>query len=122
MVEPPVAMTPAIAFCSARLVMIWRGSTPLVRTSIMSLPVANAISSLRGSMAGTSLNPIGETPSISNAVAIVLAVNWPPQAPPPGHARPSIAPSSWALILPALNAPIASKTSWIVSRRPLYSP
>ncbi len=87
-----------------------------------SLPVSNAISSFFGSTAGTPLNPIGETPSISNAVAIVLAVNWPPHAPAPGQARLSISPSSRASILPALKAPIASKTSWTVSRRPLYSP
>ena len=43
--------------------------------SITIRPAWNAISSLCGSGAGTSLKPIGETPSIANAVAIVLAVN-----------------------------------------------
>ena len=85
-------------------------------------PVSKATSSLRGSTAVTPLKPMGDTPSISNAVDIVLAVNCPPQAPAPGQARPSISLSSRASILPALKAPIASKTSWIVSRRPLYSP
>ena len=33
-------------------------------------------------------------PSISNASAIVLAVNWPPQAPAPGEATLSISFSS----------------------------
>ncbi len=70
----------------------------------------------------TPLNPIGDTPSISNAVDIVLAVNWPPQAPAPGQARLSISFSSFASIFLALNAPIASNTSWMVRRRPLYSP
>ena len=59
-----------------------------------SRPVWNATSSLRGSVAGTPLKPMGDTPSISNAVAIVLAVNWPPQAPAPGQARLSISLSS----------------------------
>ena len=73
-------------------------------------------------MAVTPLNPIGDTPSISNAVDMVLAVNWPPQAPAPGQARLSISFSSFASIFLALKAPIASKTSWMVRRRPLYSP
>ena len=37
------------------------------------------------SSAGTIELPIGEMPSISNAIAIVLAVNWPPQAPGAGR-------------------------------------
>ena len=82
-----------------------------------SLPVSNATSSFRGSTAGTSLNPIGEMPMISNVVAIVLAVNWPPHAPAPGQARLSISLSSWAEIRPALKAPTASKTSCTVSFR-----
>src|SRR5206468_1332588 len=60
----------------------------------------------------------GETPSISNAVAIVLAVNCPPQAPSPGQAAHSMAWSSSGPIFPALHAPMASKTSCTVSRRP----
>ena len=40
------------------------------------------------------LGPIGLMPIISNAIAIVLAVNWPPQAPTPGVAASSIALSS----------------------------
>jgi hypothetical protein len=87
-----------------------------------SRPVWYAISSLCGSGAGTSLKPIGETPSIANAVAIVLAVNCPPQAPSPGHDAHSTACSSLSSILPALRAPIASKMSCTVIRLPLYSP
>src|SRR5207245_908867 len=77
LVEPPVAITPAIALWSALRVMIWRGRRPFVKISITSFPVSKATSSLRGSTAVTPLNPIGDTPSISNAVDIVLAVNWP---------------------------------------------
>ena len=102
--------------------MICRGVSPLRRTSIASRPVWYAISSLCGSGAGTSLKPIGETPSIANAVAMVLAVNWPPQAPSPGHAAHSTACSSLSSILPALRAPMASKMSCTVIRLPLYSP
>ena len=45
---------------------------------------------------------------------MVLAVYWPPQAPAPGQAASSTARSSLSSILPALKAPMASKTSWTV--------
>jgi hypothetical protein len=61
-------------------------------------------------------------PSISNAIAIVLAVNWPPHAPKPGEAASSIALSSSSVILPAAWAPIASKTSMIVISLPSWRP
>ncbi len=60
--------------------------------------------------------PVGEIPSTSNAIAIVFAVNWPPQAPAPGEAASSIAVSSSSVMRPAAWAPIASNTSWIVIR------
>jgi hypothetical protein len=78
---------------------------------ITSRPASNATRSLARSIAGTLALPIGEMPSISKAVAIVLAVNWPPHAPAPGQAKVSMFRSSSAEILPALKAPTASKTS-----------
>src|SRR5206468_4128197 len=44
LVDPPVAITPAIALCSDLRVMICLGNRPLRRTSIKSLPVSNATS------------------------------------------------------------------------------
>ena len=41
---------------------------------------------------------------------MVLAVNWPPQAPAPGHAPSSTSYRSSRVIFPALYAPIASYT------------
>ena len=82
------------------------------------LPHSNATSSLRGSMAGTPLRPIGDMPRNSNAIAIVLAVNWPPQAPGPGQAWSSRSFSSALVILPDACLPTASKTSWIVTSWP----
>ncbi len=41
---------------------------------------------LRGSTCGTLAVPIRDSPMISITVAIVLAVNCPPQAPAPGQA------------------------------------
>ncbi len=40
-------------------------------------------------------------PMTSKAIAIVLAVNWPPQAPAPGLAASSSSASSSSVILPA---------------------
>ncbi len=61
---------------------------------------------------------IGEMPRNSNAIAIVLAVNWPPQAPAPGLAASSSAISRSSLIFPAAWAPTASKTCWIDTSSP----
>ncbi len=46
-------------------------------------------------------SPAGLMPRKSSAVAIVLAVNMPPQAPAPGQAADSTACSSAASIVPA---------------------
>ena len=82
--EPPLVAIAAIAFSSACLVMISLGRCPRRSTSITSSPDSRATSSLRPSSAGTIAEPAGEIPSTSKAIAIVLAVNWPPQAPAPG--------------------------------------
>jgi hypothetical protein len=50
-------------------------------------------------------------PRNSLAIAIVLAVNWPPHAPAPGQASSSIVQKSASLIEPAACAPTASNTS-----------
>ena len=46
-----------------------------------SLPASRQAWSFSGSIAGMPLVSIGEIPMTSNAMAIVLAVNWPAQAP-----------------------------------------
>ena len=48
---------------------------------------------------------------------MVLAVNCPPQAPSPGQAWSSTSLSASAEIFPALYAPTASNTSWMVRLR-----
>ena len=58
-------------------------------------------------------------PMTSKAIAIVFAVNWPPQAPAPGLAARSSSWSSSSDIVPAACLPTASKTSWIVTSSPL---
>jgi hypothetical protein len=77
---------------------------------------------LAPSSAGTIDEPIALMPSTSKAIAIVLAVNWPPQAPAPGLAACSIAVSSSSVIAPVACLPTASKTSWIVMSSPCSGP
>ena len=88
LVEPPLVATAAIAFSSAGLVI----------TSLATLSAAQDVhhqfAALRGHV---ELAPVlgrhhraarpARCPSASNAIAIVLAVNWPPHAPAPGEAR-----------------------------------
>src|SRR5690349_2216339 len=71
----------------------------------MMRPQRNENSSLRGSMAGTPLKPIGESPINSITVDMVFAVYCPPQAPAPGHATFSNSSSSASVISPAAFAP-----------------
>ncbi len=89
---------------------------------MISSPARSATSALRASTAGTSEKPAGEIPRTSNAIAIVLAVNWPPHAPAPGDATSSISFRPASSRVPAACAPTASNTSWIVTRSPWRCP
>lgn len=111
----PLIATAAIAFSSDSFVMTSRGRRPRLSTSITSSPHARATSRFLPSSAGTIAEPAGEIPSTSKAIAIVLAVNWPAQAPAPGEAASSSACNSSSLILPTACAPTASKTFRIVT-------
>ncbi len=55
---------------------------------------------------------MGLTPIIDRAMAMVLAVNWPPQAPAPGQTALSTAFRPSSDRAPAAWAPMASNTSW----------
>ena len=101
MVEPPVAATLAMPFSIEARVTIDEGRTSRRTRSITSSPDLNAASSLRGSSAGMPFSPAGDNPRNSSTMLIVLAVNWPPQAPGPGHAAFSISYSRSRVILPA---------------------
>ena len=108
-VEPPVAATDAIAFSSAA--GHDRGRPDVVADEVhRQLAGLARRLVLRGSSAGIPLSPAGDSPEELHDHLIVLAVNWPPQAPAPGHAAFSISYSSSRLILPARYAPTASKT------------
>ncbi len=122
MVEPPDAQTQAIAFSSASRVTTLLGRMSSARTLTTSSPIRSATVPLSSSSAGTIAEPPALIPSASKAQAIVLAVNWPPQAPAPGLAAPSRSCNSSSLMSPAAWAPIASKTSRIVTSRPCQWP
>ena len=117
-----MAATAAIAFSSEPRVITSLGFRSCSSSLMTSLPASTQTSSLRGSIAGTIAVPIGEIPITSKAVAIVLAVNCPPQAPAPGQAACSSSDRSSSLILPAACAPTASNTSWIVTSWPRKRP
>jgi len=85
-------------------------------------PASSAALPLAGSVAGMPLRSHGERPRNSHTIAMVLAVNCPPQAPAPGQAAFSMASSSSSSIFPAACAPTPSKTSCTVMSRPLYTP
>ena len=76
-----------------------------------SAPARRETSPFSASIAGTPLALIGDTPSSSQTVDIVFAVNCPPQAPGPGQATSSSAQSCASVILPAAWVPTASNTS-----------
>ena len=118
LVEPPEAATVAIAFSSERRVITLLGLRSSASTLRISSPMPRATSFLSVSSAGTIAEKAGEIPSASKAQAIVLAVNCPPQAPKPGLATSSMSVSSWSEMSPAAWAPIASKTSTIVTSLP----
>ncbi|CAM5260694.1 hypothetical protein RLIN73S_02495 [Rhodanobacter lindaniclasticus] len=99
-----------------------RGVRPCLRQSITSSPQRRAALSLSGCVAGMSFKPIGDSPSVVSTIAMVLAVNWPPQAPAPPQASHSTARSSASSILPAPCAPTASNTCWMVIGRFLCRP
>src|ERR1700734_1188682 len=106
-----IGATDAIAFSNASRVKISRGRIPSRSRFSTTLPQSNATESFFGSIAGTLLKPMGESPIISITVDMVFAVYWPPQAPAPGHATSSRSCNSLSVIFPAAFAPTASNTS-----------
>ncbi len=67
---------------------------------------------------GGAAEPGSDMPIASATAAIVLAVYIPPHAPSPGQIARSILSTCSRLILPARQAPTASKASMIVTSWP----
>ena len=75
------------------------------------------------SSAGTIAEPAGEMPSTSNAIAIVLAVNWPPQAPAPGlGGLLELVQLLVGDLAGGVRADRLEDLAWIVTSRPLKWP
>ncbi len=108
LVEPPVAATDATAFSNDSLVTNDRGVRFSRTTRTASRPSSYAASSFARCIAGMPFVPNGDSPRKSRIVDIVLAVNWPPHAPAPGHATDSSSCRSASLSLPAACAPMPS--------------
>ncbi len=115
--EPPNAITTAMAFSNASRVITWRAVIPRSSRPTAAWPLRRANPSRRRSVAGGAAEPGSDIPSASAALAIVLAVYMPPHAPSPGQIARSIASTSSRLISPREQAPTASKASMIVTSR-----
>ena len=117
LVDPPNAITTAIAFSNASRVRICRAVMPLSSSPTTASPDARAMPSRRRSTAGGLAEPGSAMPSASAALAIVLAVYMPPQAPSPGQIARSMASTSSREISPRAHAPTASNASAMVTSR-----
>ena len=115
MVEPPKAITTAIAFSNASLVRICRAVIPFRSSSTAAIPDRRAYPSRRRSTAGGAADPGSDMPSASAALAMVFAVYIPPQAPSPGQIARSIRSTSSRVTRPRMQAPTASNASMIVT-------
>ena len=121
MVEPPNAITTAIAFSNASLVRMSRAVMPRRSSSTTASPLRRANPSRRRSVAGGAALPGSDMPSASAALAMVLAVYMPPHAPSPGQIARSMASTSSRGISPRAHAPTASNASMIVTSRSVPS-
>ncbi len=100
LVEPPEAATLAMAFSMPVRVMSFDGRRSLRAAAMTSSPAVREAACLSGDVAGTPERSMGEIPRNSQAMAMVLAVNWPPQAPAPGQAEASSTSSAASSIWP----------------------
>jgi hypothetical protein len=101
LVEPPNAITTAVM--------------PRRSSSTTASPLCRAYVSRRRATAGGEAEPGSDMPRASAALAMVLAVYMPPQAPSPGQIAFSISVTSSRVIKPRTQAPTASNASMIVT-------
>ena len=117
LVEPPSAMTTAIAFSNASLVMMSPRGDPRLDQLDDGLARPRARTRRGGGPAPAGRRSRAATcPAPRPPTAIVLAVYMPPQAPSPGQIARSIASSSSAVIMPGAGTRRrASNASMIVT-------
>ncbi len=102
--------------------MILLGLRSVFSSCRTSSPHLRPTSSFAECVAGTLLKPMGDMPSASMTIDMVLAVYCPPHAPAPGQATSSSSLRSESVMIPAAFAPTASKTSAKVTFLPRNVP
>ena len=122
LVDPPRALTTAMAFSNASRVRMSLGRISLRSRFSTATPLAWAKSSRRLSGAGGDDDPGSAMPRASATAAMVLAVNMPAHDPSLGQAPHSISLSSASSMSPAACAPTASNTLTMSVASPLWSP
>mmetsp|Transcript_80 Transcript_80/g.178 ORF Transcript_80/g.178 Transcript_80/m.178 type:complete len:206 (-) Transcript_80:693-1310(-) len=105
LVDPPSAITVTIAFSNAARVMMSLGLRSSLRRFRIAAPAIRHSSIFRGSSAGMELLYGSVMPRASMAVAMVLAVYMPPQAPAPGQELRTVSKRVASSTLPATNSP-----------------
>src|SRR5690606_9928366 len=105
LVEPPSTVTNVMAFSKAARVMMSLGRRSRSRSPRSAAPAAVHSSSFAGSVAGMDALYGSVMPRASAALAIVLAVYMPPQAPAPGHACRTTCSNRGVSMVPARSAP-----------------
>ncbi len=119
LVEPPVAITTAIAFSIDLRVTMSRGLMPFRMASSSTSALFAALSFFSASSAAMVEEYGSDSPIASMEVDMVFAVYMPPHAPTPGSAQRSMQSKSSLFILPAVKAPTASKGETMVRSWPL---
>ena len=117
-----MAATITAAFSNALRVQMSRGRRLLSISRITASPEATAYSSRLRYGAGSEADSGSARPMASDTQAMVLAVNWPPQAPSDGQAWVSRSHRSSSVILPAECMPTPSNTSTTVTSLPCQRP
>ena len=105
LVEPPSAITVTMAFSNARRVMMSRGLRSSSSRWRIAAPARRHSSALPGCSAGIEALSGSDMPKASIAVAMVLAVYIPPQAPAPGQEWRTMSPRRVSSIRPATYSP-----------------
>ena len=117
LVEPPSAITTAMAFSNACRVRMARGRRSRRTASTSTAADCAALSAFSASSAAI-VDEYGRLmPIASNADDIVFAVNIPPHAPAPGQARRSTSSRSasdslWALYWPTASNALTTVSAW----------
>ena len=121
-VEPPIAITSAMALRNASRVRMSEGRMPRRIKCNTARPASRQSRVLAAEMAFCAPLFVRLMPSASMAEAIVLAVYIPPHDPAPGIAQPSMSRSSLSEISPRACFPTASNTLTMSTGWPWWQP